>query len=294
VDKPAGLTSHDVVQRVRRAYRTRAVGHTGTLDPFATGLLVVLLGRATRLARFVEAQPKTYLATTRLGLATTTDDLEGEPLALPLDAAAVTAAVDRARLGEALANLTGTQRQRPPSFSAKRVGGERSHRLARRGEAMELAETTVTVHGIDLIDYQPPLATFRTTVSAGTYVRALARDLGARLGVGGHLTALRREAIGAIRVEDAVPLEALGPDTPLRAPHEVLGHLPAVELDEAGRRAVAHGRTVRDPSAPPAGHAPAPAEGGGGLVALLHAGRLAAVAASGDGWLRPTVVLEQP
>jgi tRNA pseudouridine55 synthase len=162
------------------------------------------------------------------------------------------------------------------------VAGERSHRLARRGAAVELADTMVTVHGIDLLDYQPPQAVFRTTVSAGTYVRALARDLGARLGVGAHLTALRREAIGALRVEDAVSVEALGPATPLRPPHAVLAHLPAVELDEEGRRAVAHGRTVRDPSALE------------GPVALVHAGRLAAVAASGDGWLRPTVVLEQP
>jgi tRNA pseudouridine55 synthase len=291
-----------VVQRVRRAYRTRAVGHTGTLDPFATGLLVVLLGRATRLARFVEAQAKTYLATARLGVATTTDDPEGEALEPALDAAAVAAAVDRARLEAALAGFRGTQRQRPPSYSAKRVDGERSHRLARRGEAVELAETMVTVHGIELVDYQPPQVTFRTTVSAGTYVRAIARDLGARLGTGAHLTALRREAIGPLTVADAVPLEALGPGTPLRPPHEVLAHLPAVELDEEGRRAVAHGRTVRDPSAlaesAPAATVPdgtaAPAEGRPGLVALVHAGRLAAVAASGDGWLRPTVVLEQP
>lgn len=284
VDKPAGPTSHDVVQRVRRAYRTRAVGHTGTLDPFATGLLVVLLGRATRLARFVEAEAKTYLATARLGVATTTDDVEGEALGAPVAPDRVAARVDEAALRAALAGFRGAQRQRPPQFSAKRVGGERSHRLARRGAAVELAETAVTVHDIELIAWQPPFATFRTTVSAGTYIRALARDLGERLGVGAHLTALRREAIGPLRVEDAVPLEALGPGTPPRPPREVLGGLRTVELDAEGRLAVAHGRPVRDPSGPPAGE----------LVALVHDGRLAAVAASGDGWLRPTVVLEQP
>jgi tRNA pseudouridine55 synthase len=283
-----------VVQRVRRAYRTRAVGHTGTLDPFATGLLVVLLGRATRLARFVEAQAKTYLADARLGVATTTDDPEGEALEPGIDPTAVAAVVDRSRLERTLAGFRGTRPQRPPSFSAKRVGGERSHRLARRGAAVELAETMVTVYGIDLIDYQPPQATFRTTVSAGTYVRALARDLGAQLGVGAHLTGLRREAIGPLRVEDAVALEALGPETPIRPPHEVLAHLPAVELDAEGRRAVAHGRTVRDPSALAGVEAGAEAGTESGLVALVYAGRLAAVAASGDGWLRPTVVLEQP
>src|SRR3954447_19093549 len=124
VDKPEGITSHDVVQRVRRALGIRSAGHTGTLDPFATGLLVVLLGRATRLARFVESQAKTYLATAHLGAATTTDDLEGESLDPVLDTAAVAAAVDRARLEAALAGFLGAQRQRPPSFSAKRVGGE--------------------------------------------------------------------------------------------------------------------------------------------------------------------------
>ena len=149
VDKPAGPTSHDVVQRVRRVLKTRAVGHTGTLDPFATGLLVVLVGRATRLARFVEAEAKTYLATARLGIATDTDDAHRR-------AARVTrcdrAGSAEARVAEALAGFAGEQRQRPPLYSAKHVDGERSHRLARRGVAVQPAETTVVVRRIELVE----------------------------------------------------------------------------------------------------------------------------------------------
>ena len=277
VDKPAGPTSHDVVQRVRRVLGTRAVGHTGTLDPFATGLLVVLVGRATRLARFVEAQAKTYLATARLGVATETDDRTGAPTGAPVDIAGVT----ERDLRDTLAGLVGEQEQRPPRYSARHVEGERSYRLARRGIVVEPAATTVTVHRIDFESYAPPDLVFRVTVSAGTYVRALARDLGARLGVGAHLTALRREAVGALRVEDAVPLERVDAAA-LRPPWAALGHLPAVELDESARVAVSHGRAL-----------PA-AEGAWGTVALLHGGELVAVARAEDGWLRPSVVLGTP
>jgi len=277
VDKPAGPTSHDVVQRVRRLLATRAVGHPGTLDPFATGLLVVLVGRATRLARFVEAQAKTYLATARLGLATDTDDSTGAPLGQPADVSGVTEAAARAALEE----LLGEQRQRPPRYSAKHVEGQRSYRLARRGLGVDPAETDVTVHRIDLVSFAPSELRFRVTVSAGTYVRALARDLGERLGVGAHLTALRREAIGPLRVEDAVPLERLSPAA-LRPPRAALGHLPALELDAPARAAVSHGRAV-------------PAEvGATGDVALVHGGELVAVARADAGWLRPSVVLGTP
>ena len=277
VDKPAGPTSHDVVQRVRRALGTRAAGHTGTLDPFATGLLIVLVGRATRLARFLEAQPKTYLATARLGVATDTDDRTGAPLGAPADTAGITGDLVR----EAIAGFQGDQRQRPPRYSARHVGGERSYRLARRGIAAELPESAVTVHRIDLVGYAPPELVFRATVSAGTYVRALARDLGERLGVGAHLTALRREAIGALRVEDAVAMDRVDA-TALRPALAVLGHLPTLELDESARVAVSHGR-------------PLPAAAGTtGDVALLHGGELVAVARAEDGWLRPAVVLGTP
>jgi tRNA pseudouridine55 synthase len=278
VDKPAGMTSHDVVQRVRRKLGTRAVGHTGTLDPFATGLMVLLVGRATRLARYLEAQSKTYLATARLGIRTTTDDLTGETLGAPSPEP-----VPTTRLREVLAGFHGVQRQRPPQFSAKHVGGERSYRKARRGELVELNEVSVTVDRIELVAYDPPLATFRATVSGGTYLRAIARDLGERLGVGAHLTSLRREAVGVLEVNQAVTLEQVS-SAALMPPQRVIGHLPSVQLDPSEREAVSHGRAVVDSRAAVGAES--------GPVALLADGELIAIARSGAGWLHPTVVLE--
>lgn len=275
MDKPAGPTSHDVVARVRRVRGLRAVGHTGTLDPFATGLLVVLLGRATRLARFVEPLTKTYRATARLGVRTDTDDGTGQ----------VTATVEpdrwpaEAAVRDALMSLTGEQTQVPPAFSAKRVAGRRSHQLARVGRAVALAPAQVTVHQVECLTWAPPWLEFRTTVGAGTYVRAMARDLGERLGLGGHLTALRRERIGPFTVDDAVPLDTLTPETPLISPRALLAHLPEVELSAAEARDVGHGRSVRRAE-------------GTGLVRLVVAGELVAVGqAAADGW-HPIVVLE--
>jgi len=279
VDKPAGLTSHDVVARVRRALRIRAAGHTGTLDPFATGLLIVLVGRATRLARFVESQPKQYLATARVGTQTNTDDLTGEVIL----SSPAGREVPEVRIREELAGFLGTHPQRPPQFSAKRVGGERSYRKARRGETVELADEMVTVHGIELVHYHPPDLCFRAVVSPGTYLRAIARDLGTRLGVGAHLTALRREAIGSISVEDAVSIEAIGHHSVL-SPETVLRDFPHVILDGPAGDAVIHGRAVKD-------RTDSGKRGTGEVVALLREGELVAVARAEDGWLRPTVVL---
>ncbi len=276
MDKPAGPTSHDVVHRVRRATGERAVGHTGTLDPFATGLLVVLLGRATRLARFVEGRPKTYRATVRLGERTDTDDLTGAVV----EAGAPGAWPPREAVEAALAGFLGPQRQRPPAFSAKHVGGERSYRLARRGVAVELPEVEVTVDALELLGYAPPDLEFRCTVSAGTYVRALGRDLGAALGTLGHLRALRRERIGALDVADAVPLDAIGPGTAPLPALRVLEGMPRVALDGPGRVAVSHGRAVAG--------APSLA----GPVALVDGEVLVAVAEARAGTLQPVVVLE--
>jgi tRNA pseudouridine55 synthase len=274
------MTSHDVVQRVRRMLGTRAAGHTGTLDPFATGLLIVLVGRATRLARFVEAQPKSYLATARLGIRTDTDDLTGQAIST----AQPSGMVSPSRLSDALAGFSGTYLQRPPQYSAKHVAGERSHQRARRGEMVELADVSVTVHRIELLEYRPPDLTFRAEVSAGTYLRAIARDLGDLLEVGAHLTRLRREAIGSLRVEDAVTLDELTPAA-LLPPADVLRDLPTVHLDEAARQAVVHGRAVVDSGE-------AGKRGSGEVVALLDGGDLIAVAKAKDGWLQPTVVLQ--
>jgi tRNA pseudouridine55 synthase len=263
------------VDEVRRRLGIRQVGHTGTLDPFATGLLVVLLGRATRLARFVESQSKSYVATARLGTRTDTDDLTGTVLsqANPLPRIA------EEELRRVLAGFAGTQRQRPPSYSAKRVQGERSYRLARRGAPAAPADVRVTVHRIELVAYDCPDLTFHATVSPGTYLRAIARDLGERLAVGAHLTALRREAIGSLRVDQAVQLGSVSPADVLPAA-EVLTHLPMLELDQVTRRAVSHGQAIPGDS------------GGADHAALVHQGELVAVAKAGDGWLRPTVVLE--
>jgi tRNA pseudouridine55 synthase len=283
VDKPEGPTSHDIVQRVRRAYGTRAVGHTGTLDPFATGLLVVLLGRATRLARFVEAQPKRYLAVARLGVTTETDDPTGA-----VTATHDIAALEEAAVRDALLALRGEGRQRPPVYSAKRVQGERSYDLARRGAAVELARVPVTVHDVALLSWRNPELRFRVTVSPGTYIRALARDLGERLGVGAHLSALRREAIGPLSVDDAVAVDALDQRPPLLPPVAVLSDMPRAALDATELAAVRHGRPV----ALPAGAAPTGGPEGGGEVALVYDGRLVAVAALRSGTLHPIVVLE--
>ena len=277
IDKPPGPTSHDVVALVRQAVGTRAVGHTGTLDPFASGLLVVLVGRATRLARFVEGQRKQYLATARLGVATTTDDRTGAPLGVHREVPGLS----EADVCGALESLAGVQRQRPPAFSAKHVAGERSYRLARRGEAVSLPEAEVQVDAIELVRWESPLVVFRTTVSAGTYVRALARDLGERLGTGAHLVELRREAIGSLRVEDALPLAAVKKGVVLRDPREVLPELPVVTLDEAGEMDIRHGR----PIAVPAGLTAAE------YVGLEANGVLLAVARVDGSRLQPAVVL---
>jgi tRNA pseudouridine55 synthase len=253
------------------------VGHTGTLDPFATGLLVILVGRATRLARFVDPEAKTYLATARLGARTDTDDLTGAVVEeSPVEG------LSQEQVYAAVTGFEGEQRQRAPAYSAKHIGGERSHRLARRGAVVEPPETTVTVSRIEPIAWVSPELTFRAVVSTGTYLRAIARDLGNRLGVGAHLTALRREAVGGLRVEDAVALDRVTPEALLPAA-QVLGHLPVVELDPEAKAAVMHGRPVADSGA--AGRR------GGGTVALFEGAELVAVARSEDGWLQPTVVL---
>lgn len=284
------------MRRVRRIFGLRAVGHTGTLDPFASGLMVVLLGRATRLARFVEAASKTYLATARLGVRTDTDDATGTPIGGAdgghgaADGEAV--AVDESRVRAALAALSGPQRQRPPAYSAKHVAGTRSYRLARAGKRVELRETAVTVHRIELVEWHRDAVTFRTVVSAGTYVRALARDLGDALGVGAHLSELRREAIGRLRVEEAVPLDALTRETlpvPLR---HVLSDLPAVELDDAARAGVRHGRAVPMPADRAAAGQNTIVAGASPAVLLVADGEVVAVAREEGGWLRPSVVLE--
>jgi tRNA pseudouridine55 synthase len=219
------------------------------------------------------------VATARLGVRTDSDDLTGR-----IVASSDTARLDSAQVANALAEFVGTTLQRPPDFSAKHVGGERSYQKARRGETVQLEPVSVTVTRLEMLECELPLVTFRATVSAGTYIRGIARDLGERLGVGAHLTSLRREAIGALRVEDSTPLADLSAAALIPA-SQVLGNIGTVELDPDMRMAVSHGRAVVDSGE-------AGTRESGAVVGLLGDGQLVAIAKAEDGWLRPIVVLE--
>jgi tRNA pseudouridine55 synthase len=241
VDKPAGPTSHDAVDRVRAALGTRRVGHTGTLDPFATGVLPVCVGQATRLARFVGAGEKEYRATVRLGFATTTDDATGEPLAAPRAVVA-----DAARLRAACARLTGPQLQVPPHYSARRQDGRRLYEMARAGVAVERTPAPVVVHALEVVAAEGDRVELEVRCSAGTYVRALARDLGEQLGTGAHLAALRRTRSGGFGLADAVAWDDLPALARARlVPMDsLLADLPAARVTAEGARAVRHGRDL--------------------------------------------------
>jgi tRNA pseudouridine55 synthase len=208
VDKPAGMTSHDIVQHVRRIYGERSIGHLGTLDPFATGLLVLLLGRATRLATFIDAEPKVYEATIKFGDETDTDDATGTVIrSAP--------APREADVIAAVKSLTGTISQVPPAYSAKSVDGTRAYDAARRGEPLQLAAVNVTVHGWELGKLANGLLPAVITCSSGTYIRALARDLGRLTSSAAHLGSLRRTRAGTFDVRDAATLERLA-ESPVR------------------------------------------------------------------------------
>ncbi len=281
VDKPEGITSHDVVAAVRRRLpRGTRVGHTGTLDPFATGVLPVVIGKATRLAQFLTASRKGYLADVAFGTATDTGDGTGAVIeTAPPDAVAV---LEAAAIADALATFAGTHPQVPPMHSAKKVAGERAYVLARRGMDVDLPATEVTAHAIDLRawDGTRKVAVVALETSAGFYVRSLARDLGRRLGVPAHLVALRRTASGPFAIEDAHALrdvvQASADDIgQWRLPMaHLLPELPAVVLDERQLQAVLQGRPISAP-APFGNDAVAP----GRRVRLLDAaGHLVALA----------------
>jgi tRNA pseudouridine55 synthase len=245
MDKPAGLTSFGLVERIRRWSRIRKVGHTGTLDPFATGLLVLCLGRATRLAPYITDWDKEYEGEIRLGVETDTDDATGR-----VTFGGPAEGVARERLEEGLGRFRGTIQQTPPQFSAKKKGGIPSYRLARKGEHVDLAPVTVTIHALDLLAVDGDLVRVRVRCAKGTYMRSLARDLGRYLGCGAHLKSLRRTAIGALRVGDALSLDAVadrrGPqlDELLWPVERVLADWREVPLDLQWRRQVRHGQDV--------------------------------------------------
>jgi tRNA pseudouridine55 synthase len=289
IDKPSGPTSHDVVSRLRRATGERSIGHTGTLDPRATGLLPLVLGRATRLASLLSTGDKTYEATIRLGFATDTDDADGQPLGTPATTLpgsdAVEAVLDRFR---------GTFQQIPPRHSAKKIAGRKAYELARRAQPVELAPVAVTVTSLERLSMEGPYLQIRVAAESGFYVRALARDLGEALGCAGHLHALRRTRSGGFSVADAIPFqdaERLGRDLQSRVipAAEALPHLPCVRMTASGLTRAMHGNPIGP--ADLEGRWIPPAGAGGPVRLLAGDGRLVALAHSRGGALHPVTVL---
>ncbi len=269
VDKPAGLTSHDVVARMRRLAHTRRVGHAGTLDPMATGVLVLGVEKATRLLHHLVLTDKAYTATIRLGQATVTDDAEGAVIS-----AASTAGIDQAAVRAAMAPLTGDVLQVPSAVSAIKVDGQRAYQRVRDGETVALTPRPVTVTSFESVRFTRPTADLvdvdvEVECSSGTYVRALARDVGAALGVGAHLTALRRTRVGPFTIAQAHSLDALAElDDPVTLPlaEAVRAALPVREVDAAEARELSFGRSLEARSISGTHGAVAP---DGTVVALL-------------------------
>jgi tRNA pseudouridine55 synthase len=249
VDKPGGWTSHDVVARVRKLAGTRRVGHAGTLDPMATGVLVLGVGRATRLLGHLSLAEKEYDATVRLGVRTTTDDAEGEVVEVS-DMSKVAAVGDRSVAG-AIAGLTGDIEQVPSTVSAVKVGGVRAYRLARAGAEVALPPRRVTVSAFDLLDRSGSDLEVRVVCSSGTYVRALARDLGAALGVGAHLTRLRRTRVGSYSLARTRTLEQLAEELAVTSLADaVAAAFPRYDTDEETATRLAHGQHLELPELP--------------------------------------------
>lgn len=298
VDKPVGPSSHDIVVRARRELGIRRVGHTGTLDPLASGLLLVCLGRATRLAEYLGGFPKEYLARVRLGVVTTTDDAEGEVIGR----SEAWTELERGRIERELQGLGGDSLQIPPAYSAKKVRGETAYARARRGEVVELEPVPITVHEVEPTEVDVPEIEFRVACSTGTYIRSLARDLGERLGVGAHLVALRRTAIGPFRVSEAVSPGELQDfervTGSLISPLAALAHLPTMEVSEDEALRLQSGQSL---ALERAGPAPADLKGGAEpgdegdpeadpVIAVSFRGRLIAVAVRDGDRIRPRKV----
>lgn len=293
VDKPEGPTSHDVVAVARRALRTRQVGHAGTLDPMATGVLVVMVGAATRLARFFSDEPKAYDATLRLGLETDSGDRTGAVVARAPEGAPWPG---REAVEEALERLRAAAEQVPPALSAKWVAGERAYTLARAGADVPVRAAPVTLHEARILEYEPPRLHLALRCSSGFYVRALARDLGRLLGTGGCLEALRRTASADFTVAEAVSLDLLVREPEAAAARLVgldrlLPRLPEARLTPSGERKARHGNDLG--AGDLAG--PVPACPAGGVVRLVAGnGRLMGLGrpAAAPAVLHPAVVLQ--
>jgi tRNA pseudouridine55 synthase len=273
VDKPEGMTSHDVVQAVRKKFDIPKAGHLGTLDPIATGVLPLCIGKATRLAQFLPSFPKEYTGEIRFGFSTSTYDREGSPTSdeRPLDRGP-----DEIR--EAMRSLTGILDQIPPPFSAKKVDGVPSYKLARRNRAVEIAPVRVEVQEFDLLDLDPPFAKFRVVCSAGTYVRSLAYDLGHKVGCGAHITALRRTRSGEFGIENAIALDRISEKDLVPMPR-LLASWPSIEVSEMDETKVVHGNQIRGACA-------------GDFARIFNKkGEFIALASVESGWVRPRVVL---
>lgn len=281
IDKPVGPTSHDVVGRLRRLTGVRRVGHAGTLDPLASGLLLVGVGRATRFIEYLVGLDKVYETVVRLGQATTTYDAEGEVT----DERPVTATA--AEIAAALDAFRGPIRQRVPSYSAVKRDGQPLYQLARRGAALgDLPEREVSIYAIDVLAYAPPLLTLRVAVSSGTYIRSLAHDLGQALGCGGHVAVLRRTGIGRFALDDAMPFDALTPENVaarLLPPAAAVAHLPQVTFGGAEATDLGHGRRPPAPEGAPVGDA----------AAFGPEGRFLGVVAAVEGEWRPRKMLSE-
>lgn len=274
VDKPKGITSHDVVSRTRRAAGTRKVGHAGTLDPMATGLLILGVNAATRLLTFVVGLDKEYLGTIRLGVVTTTDDAEGDILST-----SSTSSITDAAIAEGIAKLTGAISQVPSSVSAIKVDGKRAYAIVRAGENVELSARAVTVGAFELLERRGDELDVRVECSSGTYVRALARDLGADLGVGAHLTALRRTRIGPFTLEHAIGVDDMDVAAAIVTPAEAASALFAsVVLDEQQTIDLWHGKRFSVAAAD-----------GSPIAALAPNGRLIGLVSIDNGRLSPIV-----
>jgi tRNA pseudouridine55 synthase len=246
VDKPSGMSSHDVVHRVRKVFGEKSVGHLGTLDPLATGVLPLLLGRYTRLAQYFGHADKEYTGTARFGFATDTYDSEGTPTSDPQNVA-----LDAAWLEAAIAGMRGVIQQMPPIYSAKKVNGVPAHRLARKGQTPELRAVEIHVERFDAAILSADEISFHVTVSSGGYVRCLAHELGQQLGCGAHLTSLRRIRAGDFGLERAATLEALegssSPEELLLPATDVLSRIPALLVDDASAVRLKNGMQVNLP-----------------------------------------------
>ncbi len=272
IDKPEGMTSHDVVISLRAKFSISKVGHLGTLDPMATGVLPVCAGKATRIGQYIPSSPKEYLGEMRFGFSTNTYDREGIPASEPRPLKSSVREIE-----DAVGALTGKISQVPPPFSAKKIGGVASYKLARKGRMIEASPVPVEVHKFEITGLDLPLMQFRVVCSAGTYIRSLAYDLGEKLGCGAHLTALRRTMSGEFLIKQAVPLGQVS-SSDLIPMEMLLASWPLIEVSDLDKDKVLHGNQI-------------PGDGSALARIFNKKGEFIAVAAVENGWVRPRLVL---